>query len=160
MRLPLFVDTEGNFDRNDFSVKINIGWDDHGLWLACEVRDDSLVLFNEKILQNDALEVFVSEAAGTNQMIQYLIPAGIIAGNSNLNVDKNDSNSGGHVTDTKDIEVTTVKNEYGYILEAHIPFTAVAINDGPEPALQLIFHDIDNNVLSGGKRFSWHYCCE
>ncbi len=156
--LPLYVDTQGQYNKSDFHADVRIGWNNRGLLLACEIHDDSLTLSQQSILRNDAMELFISEKAGTHHMVQYLMPMDIIDGQISHIVDKNGAQSGGPVKDTKDIEVRSTKHNAGYTLEALIPFSAVAINQGSQPALQIIFHDSDGDAAADHKRFSWHHC--
>jgi hypothetical protein len=135
-----------------------VGWDPEGLYIACSIVDDSLVISRQKILENDAIEIFVSSQAGTCKMVQYLMPLDSIEQGGKTRIEKNDTVSGGPIKGVRDIEVCTVKNRTGYAFEAFIPFSVIPVDEATNPALQIILNDSDDVEGNDVQHYAWHHC--
>ena len=159
LKLKFCTSTDEEIDLNDFHAEARLGWDHRGLYLLCKVSDDRVVLSNERILDNDCLEIFISREPGSNQMVQYMIPAGKLKNNTEFRVDKYDYRTSSPIGNTRDIEAGTLQNERGYTIEALIPLKELEIESirDSELAVQLIFNDVDSGNRSEKQRYSWYY---
>ncbi len=158
MPIPLFVDTEGLVDTIDFNARVNLGWNQEGLYIACHVCDDSPVLTRQRILQNDAIEIFVSLEPGTHKMVQYLMPLDQIYSDGTFRIEKNDTVSGGPLKEIEDFEVSTARSPEGYTFEAFIPYAVIPVDRAKAPAVQIIINDSDDNDGNDVQRYAWYYC--
>lgn len=157
--LKLNTSTSGDIDANDFNADIKLGWDENGLWLNCSVKDDTLIGRKRGIFNNDGLEIFISKKAGTNQMLQYMIPVGKIAGGHDIPIYKYDFRISNPFYDVPDIDSKVLMTPNGYNLETFIPFDELKINpiENPEVFVQFIFRDLDNEETNSLKRYAWYY---
>ena len=158
-QFELTTNTDGVIDRADFQADIRIGWNDEGLLIACRVRDDSVVVSQRQIYDNDGLELFVSKMPGTSRMLQYIIPAAAIAGQDEYRADRYDFRISQPTPDTRDIRVGTQHNDDQYTIEALVPLSELGIpgQANSEFALQLLFDDTDGGGRRSKQRYSWNY---
>jgi hypothetical protein len=90
----------------------------------------------------------ISRKAGTNQMLQYIIPAGKLQGSGSYEVNKYDYRISNPERNTRDIQVETNQRLNGYVIEAHIPLHELEIPCRPNThlALQLVFNDTESDI--------------
>ena len=158
LSVPFFVDIEGRADTGDFNAMVHVGWDPGGLYLAGSITDDSLVLSRRRILQNDAMELFVSCQAGSHRMVQYLMPLDSIETDGEPRIEKNDTVAGGPLKGVRDIDVSTGKNASGYVFEVFIPFDVIPVDRAESPAMQILLNDSDDGKGNDVQRYAWHHC--
>lgn len=157
LQIPLFANTFGETDRQDFFANVKLGWDTENLYLLADVQDD--VLFqneNAPAWQNDGFEIFFSRGKGRSEMIQYLGSPALTQAFPLPFVEKQDYRTVSQ-PEISDLQLESIINENGYTLEIAIPFKSLQVNPAEGDTLALNFYISDSDERGGVKKYSWHY---
>jgi len=147
----------------DFDPSFRAGWNEKGLLLLVEVRDD-VIDEDEKpanMWKADCIEILMSLGRGAAEHYQIQIAVGTGADSTYPETRTHLSDNRGGVADTKlSAEAEGKKTADGYLVEVLLPWTNMAITPvlGLQFGLQLFINDADGK---GGYpkdwfRASWH----
>lgn len=131
---------------SDFDPSFRLGWDERGLLVYAEVRDDAFVENQDEnaYQQKDSIELLVSPEVGAEDLIHFAITPGMTAESPELKYKVFDWRKR-EPRDVAAIEIARAKIEGGYGIEALLPWKNIAITPkaGLETALQIHLNDAD-----------------
>ena len=142
----------------DFAARFNIAWDSLGILILAEIRDDHIYEDAEKFWNGDGIELFLSQAKGSENIVQVSVRPGseissFEAVTSIYDHRKNDSLL------SIPVQAEFARNWIpgGYILEGRVEFRGILNPDEiPGLALQLYFNDSDMEDDSNNYSLPWY----
>jgi caffeoyl-CoA O-methyltransferase len=146
---------------DDFDVKFRLGWDQQGLLVLAEVRDDITVEDenSSRLWQRDCVELFFSKTVGSTHRCQVVIASGR---------DPQYKKVRQRIYDwrlpeqkTRDLSATVASRVHrgGYVVESMLPWSNVSIKPslGSEVGFQFVANDDDGpGDSSGPLRVAWY----
>ena len=157
LRFTLTPGPQGEVDTADFAATGWLGQDAAGLWLAFEVRDDSLIERSGPLWEQDGVEVFLATRPGGRDLQQWLISPGMSPHYPRPRVDRIDFLKGELLRDLPAFPVASQAIPGGYRLEVHLPYEKLGPGYGPDKPLRLNLNLNDHDA--GGRHLphSLHY---
>jgi len=145
----------------DFDTSFWVGWDEGGLLLLLDVRDDDPVEAADipAIATKDAVEIFVASGVGAVDYYQVAIAPGRTEEQDALRHHFSDFRN----TEPKpplEIEAARTITDTGYVLEVRLPWQNLAYTPGygDEVGLQLFVNDVDDESRGFKVKFyPWRY---
>ncbi|PIZ48374.1 MAG: hypothetical protein COY42_06640 [Armatimonadetes bacterium CG_4_10_14_0_8_um_filter_66_14] len=144
----------------DFDPSFRVGWNDKGLVLLAQVKDNKVVEAKaiDQLWKGDSLELFVTPALGTGDTYQCVIAPGADPNYPQARSFFYDSRKA-PATAKLSVEVAGKKAAGGYVMEVLLPWRNLNLTaaEGKECGLQLFANDQDNAALSANPfRVMWH----
>ncbi|MGB3861589.1 MAG: class I SAM-dependent methyltransferase [Candidatus Aminicenantaceae bacterium] len=146
---------------DDFDVKFRLGWDQQGLLLLAEVRDDVPVEHENRsrLWQRDCVELFFSKSVGSTHRHQVVIASGADPSYKAMRQRIYDWRLPEQKTGELTAQVASQVRTNGYIVEAMLPWSNVGVKPklGMEPGFQFVANDDDGpGDSSGPLRVAWY----
>ena len=161
-RVEFLTDPRGRaLPASDFDLKLRIGWNQQGLLVLAEARDD-VPLEHEslsRLWQCDCLEIFVAEKLGSPKHYQLVIASGADPKYKTVRSKLYDWRPEDHrIPKLTSLSASRVLEE-GYVVEALLPWANLGIEPslGMEIAFQLVANDYDGETedADGSLRVAW-----
>ncbi len=135
----------------DFNPRFRLGWNGKGLLLLAIVRDNEAVEAESalRLYSRDGVEVFLAPKRGVRQWCQWVIAPGLAADQPKLRWHLHDHRGDAALKKhPADIVAARTRTKTGYVLEALLPWAALAIEPktGREVAVQVWFNDADRGT--------------
>ena len=74
LKVKLYSNKQGkSVNKEDMNVEFTVGWDETELFFIFTIDDDSVMVDERSVWKSDAVEIFVTDSFGSNNMIQYTI---------------------------------------------------------------------------------------
>jgi predicted esterase len=133
-------------DSNAFDARARFGWDDRGLLVLCEVTDQTPweADATEPVWSGDSVELFLADAVGGKNAVQFVVAPGVSAGHSELRQEFYDHRTEGALKEGgASASFARVRIPGGYRLEALLPWPLLQARpeSGRELGLQLYVND-------------------
>jgi predicted esterase len=127
-------------DPDTFDARAQIGWDDRGLLVACDVTDTA-PFEGDPIWSGDSVEIFVGDAVGGKNFVQLMVAPG--TARPELRQDFGDHRSDTSLKSTAKATFARTRNEKGYLLEGLVPWELLGVKpaSGRELAVQIYVND-------------------
>lgn len=159
LKIPIFKSMHDIPAANDFQPACRLGWNEKGLLLLAQVRDNSFVEAkgDRDIWHGDAIEFFLADKKGGKQRVQLLIAPGLDPKCPDVRV-RLINNSDRKPAGVEEIQaqVARICTTNGYSLEVLLPWQVIDIQPTPgrEIAVQVCFndHDTDKSI----KQLIWY----
>ncbi len=132
----------------DSSCVVHLAWDERGLLVLANVRDDFSVEAKESFWEKDSVEMFVADARGGKNSYQVALSAGTSSEYSMLRLNTYDHrNDEALKKQALKVESARTVTPNGYVLEALLPWSnlQVAPSVGREIAFQFNLNDVDSD---------------
>jgi len=141
----------------DLDAAFRLGWNDMGLLVLVEVRDDKAVeAAGGDLWSRDGVEMFVAATRASRQYYQVVFAPGREAEHPELRtlpLDKRQDRPQDLV-----VQSARTRSENGYTLEVLLPWKNLGVTPrvGLEPAFQLYVNDADSPDGAGGYQVIWY----
>ena len=158
--LKILSDICGNIpDSNDFQTSFRIAWNETGLFIQAEITDDTVYEDPDKFWNGDGLELFLSPARGSLNIIQVSVRPGF---------ELSDSLAACRIYDHRRSELlieseTSIifcceKSSHGYTLEGFVPLELIGIEPDQDTAMaiQLYLNDADHEDDQENHSLPWY----
>jgi lysophospholipase L1-like esterase len=158
--LRIFSDVCGNIpDTTDFQASFRMAWNEKGIFLLAEIKDDSLYEDPDHFWKGDGLELFLSQGRGSPNILQVSVRPGFDKSDSMATINAyNHLRSVSINTSEASIVFYSAKTSLGYLLEGMIPFEM--INTDPQQdlvmATQLYLNDADREDDPNNYSLPWY----
>ena len=74
IEVKLYSNKQGkSVTKEDLNVEFTVGWDEAELFFIFTIDDDSILVDERSVWKSDAVEIFVTDSFGSNNMIQYTV---------------------------------------------------------------------------------------
>jgi predicted O-methyltransferase YrrM len=145
---------------DDFDVKFRLGWNEQGLLVCADVRDDVAREHESpsRLWQRDCVELFLSGSVGSTHRYQVVVASGRDPQYQKKRVRIYDWRLPEQKTEELTAQVETQFRSNGYIVEAMLPWSHVGVTPGLgcEPGFQFVANDYDGpGDTSGSLRVTW-----
>jgi Carbohydrate family 9 binding domain-like/Calcineurin-like phosphoesterase len=145
------------YDPADLSARAKIGWDDRGLLVLIEVRDDVADESDDpkSLWEADAVEVFISTAVGSDQRYQVLVAPGADKerdGPQQWFYDYRRDRAGGDLQAKSACAVA----EGGYTVELLLPWSNLGVKPQKDQGVAFQFYVDDRDGGKKTKGVWWH----
>lgn len=132
----------------DFDARARLGWDEHGLLVLADVRDDEFVEAKDEnsLWDRDSVELFLAPQRGAADAYQVAISPGLDPDHASLRSHFQDHRKDKNLQQVHaPIMAVRTKTEHGYVLEALLPWENLGIKPavGREVAFQIAINDWD-----------------
>lgn len=133
---------------DDLYPRMRLGWDERGLLVLVYVHDDVWVESRGEsdLWRNDGVEMFMGAKVGSADWCQWIIAPGMDENQPEVRTSFAERRSDEQLRKLDaNITVARTKTDKGYVLEALLPWAALAIEpkEGVEVGLQVIVNDVD-----------------
>jgi CubicO group peptidase (beta-lactamase class C family) len=127
----------------DLDVRFRLGWDDRGLLVLADVRDDKAYEKNSYPWENDSLELFVAAKHGSSNFYQTIVTPGRGGEEPRQLIEDRRPTAASPIPLTAEVRRTTSAS--GYVVEALLPWKSLDLKPkaGDEVAFQLYANDSD-----------------
>ncbi len=135
---------------DDQAATVRIAWDERGLLVCVDVRDDHALEapLGQPIYDYDSIEIFIADSITGKEKVQFLINPGISKDANGSQLDTRDFR-GNQELKRKSPTITyeAVATDWGYRVEAVIPLDQIGIDTqiGTELAAQVLVNDRDSD---------------
>ena len=160
-RVEFLADPEGRvLPADDFDVRFRLGWNENGLNVLVFVRDDVPIEHENasRLWRQDCIEIFCSEAIGSNTRYQLVLASGADSRFGTLRKKLHDWRLPRDKKNELSVNVAASVSENGYILEVLLPWENINFvpEINKELAFQLVANDYDgSDDESGSMRVAW-----
>jgi len=147
--VPLRIQSDvcGNIpDTNDFQASFRMAWNEKGIFLLAEIKDDSLYEDVDNFWNGDGLEFFLSQGRGSLDILQVSVRPGFDMPDSMAAFTAYDHLRSVSINTTEiPIVFHSRKTSTGYLLEGVVPFEMLDIEPQLDRvlAMQLYLNDAD-----------------
>jgi len=160
--IPVYADKFGNMlDNNDFQPAFALGWSDSGLFVLCNVVDDTAWENNNinALWAGDCIELFMADKIGSEDFIQVIIAPGRTEQYPDIRFRKIDHRSSALKSGKFGFEAASKTHSTGYTIEAFFPFSNLKINpsQNKEIAFQIYLTDFDAQNDKDKSVAPWFY---
>ena len=147
-RVELMPDAEGQIKpASDFDARFRLAWNDAGLLLLVNVRDDQLIEADnaESIWSRDSLEVYYAPTRGAEHYVHAIVSPGVTDRQKAVRTFFNPKISSAIPNSELAITVASKKTADGYVAELLLPWSNLQLTPiaGDEVAFQLMVNDFD-----------------
>jgi lysophospholipase L1-like esterase len=157
----IFSDIEGKLpDPGDFKAEFRLGWDSGGLLFQVQVVDDVIYENHQRHWKGDGMEIFISPAKGSPDIVQISLRPSLDALDSIAALRFFDYRvTDSLLTRSPQAKFYSVKTPSGYFLEGRIPLDMLGIvkpAQGRELALQFYSNDADRPGDTSNYSLPWY----
>ncbi len=148
-RIDQLADLRGEVQlRLDLDASVRLGWNERGLLVLVTVRDDFPLEADDidKLWSRDGVELYLATGRGEKEVIQPIIAPGRTADHPDLRWYVHDHRKDKTLKETPvTLEAARTKTKDGYVLEALLPWSSLAIAPtvGREVGFQIYVNDVD-----------------
>ncbi len=151
--VELMPDTDGLLKpASDFDARFRLAWNDAGLLLLVNVRDDQLIEADdaESIWSRDSMEVFYAATRGAPRYVHVMVSPGVTEKQQAARTFFNPKIVAAIPNAELAITVARKKTPDGYVAELLLPWKNLQLTPkaGDEVAFQLMVNDFDNKPHS------------
>ena len=158
--LRILSDVCGNIpDTNDFQASFRMAWNEKGLFLLVEIKDDSLYEDPDHFWNGDGLELFLSQGRGSPDILQVSVRPGFDLPDSMAAFNAYDHLRSLSInTSETSIVFYSRKTSLGYLLEGMVPFEMISIDPQQDlvMAIQLYLNDADREDDPDNFSLPWY----
>jgi len=158
--LRILSDVRGNIPEiNDFQASFRMAWNEKGLFLLVDIKDDILYEDPDHFWKGDGLELFLSEGRGSLEILQVSVRPGFEQPDSMAAVHAFDHLRSLSInTSDNSIPFYSRKTNQGYRLEGMVPFEVVNIDPCQDlvMATQLYLNDADRHDDPDNFSLPWY----
>jgi len=145
----------------DLDARVRLGWDQRGLLVLADVRDDRPVEDPEegKLWQRDGIELFLATHPGGADLCQWVVAPGVDPDHSSLRWHGYDfrKDPGLREQNTDITAARTIRTD-GYMLEALLPWSALGVEPekGRIVGFQFWVNDVDDPAVASPYHAAWY----
>ncbi|MEE9461928.1 MAG: sugar-binding protein, partial [Bacteroidales bacterium] len=158
--LRILSDVCGNIpDTNDFQASFRMAWNEKGLFLLVEIKDDSLYEDPDHFWNGDGLELFLSQGRGSRDILQVSVRPGFDLPDSIAAINAYDHLRSLSINTSETFIVFySRKTSLGYLLEGMVPFEMISIDPQQDlvMAIQLYLNDADREDDPDNFSLPWY----
>lgn len=158
--LRIFSDVCGNIpDTNDFQSSFRMAWNEKGIFLLVEIRDDSIFEDPEHFWNGDGLELFLSPGRGSPDILQVSVRPGFdLPGAAAAVIIYDHLRSVTVNTSETSIVFNSRTTSLGYLLEGMVPFEMIKMIPRQDlvMAIQLYLNDADREDDPNNFSLPWY----
>ncbi len=153
----LYADPYGNSpEKEDLNARFKLAWKEKHLLLFVEIEDDSLIRNLSQPWKGDAIELFLSDFHGSENIVQYSVVTGGEDNNLHYTINdfrKKDFSAGVEPS----LRGKTVYEENKVSLELEVDYDLFNSNSSPESiVVQLYVDDSDQKKDNFRNQLTWH----
>jgi len=145
--LRILSDIRGNIpDTNDFQASFRMAWNNKGIFILVEIKDDSLYEDPDHFWKGDGLELFLSQGRGSHEILQVSVRPGFELPDSMAAIHAYDHLKSISINRSENsIAFFSRKTSRGYLIEGMVPFEVINISPRQDlvMATQLYLNDAD-----------------
>jgi lysophospholipase L1-like esterase len=158
--LRILSDVCGNIpDTDDFQASFRMAWNEKGIFLLVEIKDDSLYEDPVNFWNGDGLELFLSQGRGSPNILQVSSRPGFDLHDSMAAIKVYDQLRSVSINSSAtSIVFYSRKTSQGYLLEGVVPFDMISIDPHQDQvmAIQLYLNDADREDDPGNFSLPWY----
>jgi lysophospholipase L1-like esterase len=158
--LRILSDVCGNIpDTNDFQASFRMAWNEKGIFLLAEIKDDSLYEEPDNFWKGDGLELFLSQGRGSPDILQVSVRPGFDLPDSMAAFNAYDHLRSGSINISEtSIVFYSRKTSLGYLLEGVVPFEMISVEPNQDliMAIQLYLNDADREDDQDNFSLPWY----
>jgi lysophospholipase L1-like esterase len=158
--ISIQADVCGNIpDSKDFQTLFRVAWNEGGIFILAEIRDDSLYEDPHDFWKGDGLELFLSHGRGSRDILQVSVIPGFDGPDSMAPCKAYDHLRSRSISTTDSgILFSSRRTRLGYLLEGIIPFETFSLEPGMGRimAMQLYLNDADRENDPDNFSLPWY----
>ncbi|MBN1180949.1 MAG: hypothetical protein JXB49_01590 [Bacteroidales bacterium] len=157
LRVHLYSNKLGkSVPKQDLDATFTVGWEEEGLFFLFFIEDDSVLIDERSVWKSDAVEIFITDSFGSNNMIQYTIS--YFPDDTFRCIIGDYRNRRDLRKDLPEKKCNAVLTENGYTIRSSILFKDIGLapKEGDIIGLQVYVRDMDKKDDEDVITYSWH----